>query len=269
MQYLLHGALVISLAGSATAAAQSLPTPNPAAPVVSTWRFESGYTWFALRDVARTTHPVDASLVAWEGDGVVVEGQYLRRRGSRLQRVDVALAFANDFAYRSPLSVSAKSSADHYRDLDARYEYRRYPFRNAGIDGLDIGIGVQAIGAFTASVRHVPVDLVSEYQTAGVGPGLVLVASLHRWSRAGGDVSWTNAAMFTRVTGRDGDAFTDIPARSGGGWISHLKVSAAIRLSQRTQLAISWDQSRDGMLSTHQTWTTTHGSLIAGVTYAK
>jgi len=261
MHFLLRcGLLILQVTGA---------TSQPAAPVVSTWRFESGYTWFALRDVARTTHPVDASLVAWEGTGMVVEGQYLRRRGSRQQRIDVALAFASDFAYRTPLAVAAQPGADHYRDLDARYEYRRYPFRNAGVRGLDIGVGVQAIGAFTSSTRHVPVDLVAEYKTAGAGPGLVVVGRLERWSRVSGEVSWTNAAMFTRVTGRDGEGFDDIPPRSGGGWISHLKVSAEIRLSRRTQLALAWDQSRDGMLSQHQTWTTSHGSFVAGVTYAK
>jgi hypothetical protein len=233
------------------------------------WRIGMGYEWVALRDIARSGRPVDASPVAWRGDGIGVEAEHSRTRGTRLHRYIISAAFDGHFVYRSPLGSSGRPADDRYLSLDGSYEYRRYPFTDVVVRGLDAGVGVQAIAVLAAFTRHVPVDLTTTRRLFGGGPALVAAARLHRWSRVTGELVWINGGELLRYWDRDGETTSSAPPHWGGGWVSNLTASVTVRLGRQASLALTWAQSKDGRLATHQSWAASHGSVMAGVSYAR
>jgi hypothetical protein len=84
-------ALVAALIFAAPGAhAQTAPVPAtaPASPTSVTWQATAGYGWFALRDIARTSTPVDASPVEWRGTGLAIDATHARATAARLHRFD-------------------------------------------------------------------------------------------------------------------------------------------------------------------------------------
>lgn len=271
-----HRTLAVALATAAAiltcasrAAAQTQPSaPDASDPSVSTWRFATGYLTFALRDVARTGSPVDASPLAWQGRGLTVEVQYTRERVSRLHRVDVAVEYAGDFTYRSTLQSVDRPADDQYGTVEGVYEYRRYPFRNVLLRGLDVGIGVQGLAARSGLSRHVPQDIVATETTFGIGTTVVAAARWRRWAPVTGEIWWGNGGIVNRLSERH----TGIDAtRShwGGGWITHFSSLVDFRVSAQTRLTFRYFRGDDGLLSSHRSAALSRSSIAAGVTYAR
>ena len=113
-------AATIALAIPITAGAQSA-TPVAGEPSTSTWRLASGFGWLSLRDVARSGRPVDASPVAWFGDGNTIELDHIWGAARHVHRADVVVSLLRNFEYRSPLTSIERPASDAYRAVDGRW----------------------------------------------------------------------------------------------------------------------------------------------------
>ena len=263
-------ALVASLivVPAATARAQSAPrAPADNAPVVL-WRMASGYGWFASRDVARTGRPLDASPVAWSGRGLTIEAERTRLSPGRMHRVGLAGSLIGRFHYRSPVTSVERPSADRYRALEGVYEYRRYPFVDWLLRGLDVGIGFQGQGRYATTARHVGDDISARETVLDGGIGVVAAARVRRWARVQGEVAWVNGLVVARLREHHSESATQ-GGQSGGGWLTHLTAAASIGLTSTTAIAARYAGARDGLFSSHRHAVLSRGSLTLGVTYEK
>jgi len=265
-----------AIAVTPVALAQSR-VPDPAAPsnpaeqhtpsTAAQWRVASGYGWFALRDIARTGQPVDASPVEWHGQGITFEAARTRTNGTRVHRLDLTVSLIGDFQYRSPLATVDLPSADRYRDLEGRYEYRRYFLSDFLMNGLDVGIGAQALGLYSSLSKHVG-DITAHESSLGAGVAVVAAARLRRWSAFHAEVAWTNGGRIQHLHDRHSES-PETSSNWGGGWLTNLELMGDVRLTRRTALAVRYVSAGEGLLAGHRNAALSHGSLSAGVTYAK
>lgn len=223
----------------------------------------------ALRDIARSGTPVDASPVAWRGDGPAFLLQHRRLKGTRAHRFDLSGMRASRFTYRTPLETLKRPDEDSYGRVEGRYEYRRYLFSDVFMDGLDIGAGVQGGGSQFWLTRHIPGDLkVSESRTSFV-TALVAAVRFRRESRFGVEIGWANGGHI----GRSSEHHTADPAASrtrwGGGWLTDLVIAADVAVTRRASIALQYLRTDDGLMSSHRGFTSARRSLTVGVTYAK
>ena len=252
------------------ASAQPTPPAGTLGPVANvSWQVEAGRDTVALRDIARTGTPVDASPVAWSGDGPALLVRHTRPSGRRQHRFELTATHAGRFAFKSPLESIARPAGDVFNRVEARYEYRRYLFSNVLVRGLDIGAGLQGGGTRTQLTRHFDGDL--EVRESRIAFRTALVAAVRfRWgSRFGFEVDWANGGHIDHATERhSADAGSNI-TRSGGGWLTDLVVAADVAISQRASIAIQYLSSDEWLFSSHRNFTTARRSWNVGVVYAK
>lgn len=268
-------ALLLMSAFGAPATAQSAAPWSPAdgaaqtptsAPQTSQWSAGVGYESFALRDIGRKGQPVDASPVAWQGNGPVFVVQRARQRGPRSHRIQFEGALVGDFAYRSPTRVVGLSADDRYRSLEGRYEYRRSFFTDRIMRGLDIDVGVQAIGSMATFTHGVPSNLTTNEQILSTGPAVVTGVRLRRWPAVRIHVDWINGAVLARF--RQEHTGAELTrSRWGSGWLTDLSGVAAIRLTPRAALLVRYYESGAGLLANYQNFATSRRSLLLGATY--
>jgi hypothetical protein len=247
-----------------TGAAAFAQTPTETR--TNNWSAIAGYERFALRDIARTSQPVDASPVAWRGSGPMLVVQHERRRGHWLHRFQSAASFVGNFAYRSLNRSTDLSGEEMGRVFDGRYDLRRAIFPDRFVRGLEADIGVQGIGSFTTFRHEVPVDLVQEARILSTGPAVVAGARLRRWSRVGIDVDYINGRVigkFTRSHSGAGLAMT----RVGETWLTDFIALATIRLTPKAALAVRYFDSGSGFIASYQNYAISRRSVSAGVTY--
>jgi hypothetical protein len=266
MRLLLPCALTAALA-AATASAQ----PAPAAPAIDTrtgWSAQAGYETFSLRDISRGGRPPDASPITWKGEGPAVTGRYDINRARSRHMVDVTWRQARGFTYEAPTRSVAGLAGDAASRLEARYEYRRYFWRDLGIEGLDVGLGVQGIGARTALERHITSSLSTSTRIAGGGGSGVVVARLDRWSRLHLDASWANGAIVSnRSAGHS--AMPDEETFSGGNFLSDTAVRVDWRMTGTAWLAVTWRRYFEMYASDHYSHSGVWHSINLGVLYAR
>ena len=108
--------------------------------------------------------------------------------------------------------------------MEGRYEYRRYVWRDAGIDGVDIGIGAQGAATRTGFDRHITTALRTKTRITGGGFAGVVSMRVRRWRRVAFDASWGNCAiMLSRTLEHSGNP-GGAESFSGGNWLSDLTV---------------------------------------------
>lgn len=118
------------------ASAQPAPSAGPSGPWGNvSWQVEAGRDTVALRDIARTGRPVDASPVSWRGDVPSVLFRHTRPKGSCLHRFGFSAAHAGHFVLKTPLEPLPRPTSDASSRLEVRYEYRRYLFSSVGAPG--------------------------------------------------------------------------------------------------------------------------------------
>lgn len=260
----------LALAGifSATAASAQPPVAPAAPSLPSAWTASAGYESFWLRDVARARRPVDASPVAWAGDGPALVVTYEREGPGRLHHFDGSIAIARDFSLRSPVRNLDAADDDHGRRLGARYEYRRYPFRNIGVTGLDLGIGVEGDIEHLAFTRHFAPALELQSRIVNFGASAVLAARFNR-SRFGLLATFGNGLSIGREsTLHRGDVDTSLHGW-GGGWQTNLGLQASIRLNGRTSVMVSYLDSGEGRFASHNAFTFGRSRFTMGATYER
>lgn len=259
-------ALAVTFSASVAGAQSMAPPAVPSPP--SAWTASAGYESFWLRDVARARRPVDASPVSWEGAGPALVVTYERERPDRLHHFDGSIAIARDFSLQSPVRTLDAADGDHGSRLGARYEYRRYPFRDVGVNGLDLGIGVEGDVEHLAFTRHFAPAIELQSSIVNFGASAVLAARFDR-SRLGLLATFGNGLSIGRESSRHrSDVETSLHGW-GGGWQTNLGLQASIRLTGRTSVIVSYLASGEGRFASHNAITFGRSRFTVGAIYAR
>ena len=260
-------ALITTFSISAAAVAQPAPSTQGIGPSHG-WSAQTGYEVFSLRDISRSGTPPDASPIAWRGTGPVVTGRYEFTRPRSAHLADVSVSRSGDFAYAAPTRSTAANDNDFAYRMEGRYEYRRYLWRDLGIDGFDIGVGAQGAGARVGFDRHIASALQSKTRITGGGLAGVVSMRLRHWRRLAFDASWGNGAIISsRRT--DHSASPDAAESvSGGSWLSDLAVRGDFALTPAASLSVSWRSAFELYQSNHFSFADDRHSFNVGIRYA-
>jgi hypothetical protein len=269
MRCLIPG-FVAAAALTAATMASAQPAPPPAAIEEPSrgWSALAGYEVFSLRDISRNIRPPDASPVAWRGSGQAITGRYESSRLRSAHLIDGSVARVRDFSYVSPARSFDAMRADFAARMDARYEYRRYFWRDVGADGLDIGVGGQGIATHVGFDRHITAALATRTRITGGGLAGVISVRVRRWSRLHLDASWANGAIVSRRTAEH-SANAAAETFGGGNFLTDSAVRAEWRLTRATRLSLVWQRSYEGYQSTHYSYAANRQSINVGVRYAR
>jgi hypothetical protein len=235
----------------------------------SAWHVSAGYETTSVRDVARTTTPLDASPVAWRGTGPRVVLEHRRSSGRRDHLFVAAALRAGAFTYDTALTRIERPRDDRYTRIEGRYEYRRYLFTDVILHGLDVGAGVQAGFSQTWLTRHIDGGLESSDARSAVTGSFVVAARYRPVDRVSLSVAWANGAHLARSTDRHSADPASARTGSGGGWLTDLNAMASVRLGPRTALVVRFDQWDDAEYSSHRHLTTRRHAVTAGVSYGR
>jgi hypothetical protein len=268
MRFLL---LMVSAAVVVTAADARAQAPPgaPAGDSAHTWSAQAGYESFAMRDISRNMRPPDASPIAWQGDGPAVSGRYEITRSRSSHTVDATWRQARNFSYEAPTRSVAAVAGDAASRLEARYEYRRYFWRDLGIDGFDLGGAAQGIAARTALDRHITSSLSTTTRITGGGGAAVVVARLRRWQRVQFDASWANGAIVSSRSAEHSAAPDATASFSGGNLLSDTAVRVDLRVSRAARVAVTWRHYFENYASGHYSYSGVWQSFNVGVLYAR
>ena len=263
-------ALLAALTIAATAAAQPAGATAPAAAApVTGWSATAGYETFELRDISRNMQPPDASPVTWRGNGPVMTGRY-ERAGRRSGHIaDITYADFGHFEYAGPVRVLSGAAGDAGSRFEARYEYRRYFWRDLGLRGFHLAGGIQGIGARLALERHISSAARTSTRIAGGGFAGVVAAQFDRWDRFSAQVTWANGGI---ISNRHSDHSADSQSAvstSGGNWLSDVTAGAGCRIAAGLTVTGTWRARAAGYASSHMSFAEQGQSITAGVAYAR
>ena len=251
-----------------TASAQ----PAPSADAIETtqrWAAQGGLESFSLRDISRNIKPPDASPITWHGTGPAVVGHFDWSGLRAAHLVDASVSRARDFSYVSPIGANAAGASDVASRFDMRYEYRRYLVRDAGIRGLDVGAGLQAIGTRVAFDRHITPVLATRTRISGGGVGVAVSARLRRWQRAQAYVTWVNGEIVSRLHAEHSSSQGAVAPSGGGNWFTDLTARVDWRLSRSTKLSATWRRGYEGYDSNHYHYSARRHALTVGALYVR
>jgi hypothetical protein len=255
------------LARPSLGSSQTISNPvTPSAESDFAWSAAAGVETMSLRDIARTTRPVTASPIKWKGGGPAIRARFAKDNGRRLHQVDVGAAFSGDFEYEGPVLSVPTASADRARQFEARYEYRRYPFRDV-LKWMDIGFGVVGLGARTSFAREIAGGFEFDEARTNAGVGGSIAARVRRSSRVGAELVWTNGLQI----GRRHESWSSSVENSGGGggWLTTLAAEGNVRLSASSRVFVRYTTSGEGFLASHRSYALSRERLAMGVTYGR
>jgi hypothetical protein len=256
------------VAGAAAAQTPQGSAAVGAAPAV-TWSAAAGYESYWLKDVARSTRPVDASPVSWEGHGPAIVGFYDRARPGRLHRVEFSYSSASHFVYNAVVRTFPRSPDDRVVRVGGRYEHRRYPFRDLWIDGLEVGIGAQGIGEHLSYTRHMDPSIEIRESETQMGVAVVAAARFRRWRWLDLEAAWANGGVVSRTSERHSvDSLATVEAW-GGGWLTDLTVTAGVPVTTHASVLASYLHSGQGRYASHDTYASGRGRFLVGVKYGR
>lgn len=248
------------------AEAQPQPPLSGSSPA---WSVAAGYESFWLRDFARPGPPVDASPIAWEGEGPAVVGTYDRGRPGRLHHFEGSFASAGGFSLQTPVRSFPGPADDSAMRIGARYEYRRYPFRDLWMSGFDLGVGIEGSGDYLSFARHFQPAIELRTNLTNVGVAGVVAARFHRWPRVDLQAAWGNGGSIGRSTAHHRAAVETTYQEWGGGWQTNLQVLAAVRVAVHTSLLVSYLNSGEGRYASHDGITYGRSRFAVGVTFGQ
>jgi hypothetical protein len=260
---------ILCLLALAAAPVWAQDAPVPGEPLGARWTIGVGYEGFGFRDVARVTRPVDASPVTLSGRGPTVRGRYSRLRPGRQHQFDVSASRASGLSYDTRAGSSPTPPGNQAVHLDARYEYRRYPFTDLLMAGLDVGLGLQGSGEWTSISRVMSPALDSRDRAIGTGIAAVAALRVRRWDCVEVTGTWTNGGVIARRRLQHGASGLASSALWGGGWQTDWSVGADVRTSPRTRLSLEAIRGGGGRLASHQSHTLSRTQLTVGVTHVR
>ena len=263
--------IAIALTIAATSSATGQTPPSPAAQTAAPptiWRIGVGYQSLYFRDVSRAGAPVDASPVTWTARGPAVEVQYDRSARPRLHRLQFRALWAGDAALLTATRNIAQDS-ENSAEFGGAYEYRRYPFRDLGMRGLDVGVGVEG-GAVVRTLRQ-RFDSGIETRDRGADFTVAVVAAgrLERWRAVQLEALWTNGMAIGHSTFTHSTAAQTQISNWGGGWLTDLSLRADIRLAGALTTFVSYFTTGRGFYQSHANSVTGRQQFTAGVTYGR
>jgi hypothetical protein len=261
-------AFAISAAGASSAFGQTNSTPA-ADSSTRIWRVGAGYETLWVRDVSRSGRPVDASPVTWEGRGPAVSVQFDRASVSRLHHFQFNAGWAGGFEFGTPLGKIPRSAAEKAVHLDGRYEYRRYPFRDLGPDGLDFGIGVEGGAVFRSLTQIFDPAIEARQRGTDVTAAVVVAGRLRRWRSVQLEAAWVNGMAVGRSSTHHSTAAETNRTAWGGGWLTDFTARADVRISDGVTLFTSYFTTGRGRYQSHGASTTGRGQFMLGVVYAR
>jgi hypothetical protein len=234
----------------------------------SGWTVTGGRETFTYRDVARAGPPADASPVEWTGSGPSLAASYERANAKRAHRVLVDLASAGSFEYEGPTRSTPAASDDSALRIEGRYEYRRYLFGSRLPRGLDVAGGVQGM-LRRLSMDRGGIGVRHESDSTSGGVNGVLGFRVRRWQRWSAELEWTNGIAVMRQ--RDRYAVDPLADNDlwGGGWLTDLSVTGAMRVASRVSLTGSWLHTGEFHAVSHHNYVFGRQRLVLGVTYAR
>ena len=252
----------------AVAGARGVASQPPAAGERS-WTLRVGHESISVRDISRSGLPVETSPVGLEGGGVAFRGRYERTTRSRAHVISIgATPSFSGFAFASPVrrEPAPRSRASSFH---ARYEYRRYLLRDAGIRGLDVGVGVVAHAGREIVERHAPPANVVRTADLESGGGGSFNARLRRWSRVRLDTSVSG--LLVLGTTRETHAIDRAAALSqaGGGWRIESTVTAGVRVTRKVWITGTWLGLGQVRYGSHRGLSERRAQLAVGVTHAR
>lgn len=250
------------------AVAQPAPSPVEASrPPV--WTVAAGIESLWWRDVARFGPPVVASPISWEGQGPAVYASYDRGRRSRRHHFEAAFASAGRFELHSPVRTATAHGDDGAWRAGGKYEYRRYFWRDLGMTGFDVGIGVEGLGEHLSFTRHHEPAFELQTGLTHVGGAGVIAARLDRWSPWSVAATWGNGLTIGRSTARHRGETETALSTWGGGWLTNLEIRGDVLVASRARVYAAWLTSGEGRMGNHDTFTFGRSRLTAGVTYGR
>ena len=153
--------------------------------------------------------------------------------------------------------------------VGGRYEYRRYPFRDVGLTGLDVGIGVESGAELQSLVQHFDPSIERRVRGTDLTAGLVAAARLRRWRPVQVHVAWVNGGAIGRTTTRHSSADEPTVRAWGGGWLTDLTVRADVRISGATTVFASYFGTGRGRFASHDAVASGRGQFVVGVSRGK
>ena len=96
-----------------------------------------------------------------------------------------------------------------------------------------------------------------------------MAARLRRWRALDLQVAWANGVSIGRSSSRHQAAAETRIDQWGGGWQTHLHISAGIRVASRASVLLLYLTSGEGRYSSHETNTFGRSRLAMGVTYER
>ncbi len=257
---------------AATPASAQTPLPTsgqPAALPAVTWSVGVGYESAWFRDVSQTGRPVDASPVSWEGRGLALGVQHDRNTAARLHRFEGVFEKAGRFSFQTPLLALPRFPEDSALRVSGRYEYRRYPFRDLGLTGLDVGIGVEGGAEFRSLVQHFDPSIEVRVRGTDLTAGVVAAARLSRWRAVQFQAAWVNGGAIGRATTRHSSAAVSPVNGWGGGWLTDLTVRADVRISAAATVFASYFGTGRGRFASHDALASGQSRFIVGVSHGR
>lgn len=224
---------------------------------------------FSLRDIARTTTPVDASPVSWRGvgQGIVIARRFEKPRRTHL--LQLGAATVGNFSYDNGIRRVDLAGTDRFRAVEVRYEYRRYLVTNLVVTGLDVGAALRGGLGGTSLTRTIAGGLESGERRLGSAAALVLLARFRPSPRLRIEAGWANGVHVARATDWHSASPLADRTRWGGGWLTDVNAAASVGLTSRVLVSLRYDQWDDAQLSSHRHLTTRRHSVGVGVTYAR
>ena len=248
-------------------AAGVLIAASASAQSVTSWTATSGIEQFAFTDIVRGHPPVDASPVAWRGDGLMFNVARDRSSDSRLHRIEVVFADTNNFSYGSKQHEFAADPGDGAIHFEGRYEYHRRILTRHLPAWAKTTIGARGSGMYLSMTQRVPPSNDISKASADAGGALVVAAFIAPQKRLSLEVNYANGLRFGRVIPH-GSGVGETSA-FGGGWTTDLALTGRVRLTPRYSLAVRVFDRGDGMESSHRAFTTNQRQYSVGVIYAK
>ena len=233
------------------------------------WRLGGGYESSWTRDVSRSGPPADASPVTREGHGPAIDVQRDWTSLKRLHRAHFTAGWAKSVVYSTPTQTVARPPGENGFHLAGGYEYRRYFFRDVGLDGLDLGVGVDGRALVRRATFIFDPAIEARHAGTDLSSSIVVGGRLRRWRAWQLEVVWANGIALGRTTVRHSEAAVPETSGWGGGWVTDFLARADIRVSPAVNVFVTGLTNGRGRYESHATTMTGHTQFIAGVAYAR
>jgi hypothetical protein len=217
-----------------------------------------------MRDVSRSTHPVDASPIAWKGRAIVFDIEHDRRSPNRTHHFDATFERSSRFVYETPLGSSTRPAGDRSLVAGGRYEYRRY-VRDVGVRGLDLALGAQGGVAGWWTTQHYDPDIVVRDRQTEFSVAIATGARFHRSQKFELQVSWINGGTIGHAPEKHSKAVGERVNGWGGGWLTDLVTRADVRVRGTTSLFASFFTTGRGRYASHDSFASGRQHLLIGV----